>query len=139
VPLASATTSTSTPSTAAPTSTAAGTAQSIESSRVTTTSNNDFWTEISDSITSIIGAEAGRSVVVNPTAGVILVRALPAGVKSGMTPVSSLMGEILLVGLRSEDGSVPPVALRTLADWTIRRYPGSRRIGSSEISSRMGA
>lgn len=49
------------------------------------------------------------------------VRALPAGVKSGMTPVSSLMGEILLVGLRSEDGSVPPVALRTLADWTIRR------------------
>ncbi len=53
------------------------TAQSIESSRVTTTTNNDFWTEIHDSITSIIGSEGGRSVVVNPTAGVILVRALP--------------------------------------------------------------
>jgi MSHA biogenesis protein MshL len=71
-----------TPTTTAPTSTAAGTAQSIESSRVTTTSNNDFWTEISDSITSIIGSEAGRSVVVNPTAGVILVRALPAELRS---------------------------------------------------------
>ncbi len=61
---------------------AGGTAQSIESSRVTTTSNNDFWTEINDSITSIIGAEGGRSVVVNPTAGVILVRALPAELRS---------------------------------------------------------
>lgn len=46
---------------------------------------------------------------------------LPKGAKPGMTPVSSLMGEILLVGLRSVDGKVPPVELRTLADWTIRR------------------
>jgi MSHA biogenesis protein MshL len=71
---------TSTPT--APTSTAAGSAQSIESSRVTTTSNNDFWTEIGDSITSIISTAPGRSVVVNPTAGVILVRALPAELRS---------------------------------------------------------
>lgn len=46
---------------------------------------------------------------------------LPKNAKPGMTPVSSLMGEILLVGLRSEDGKVPPMDLRTLADWTIRR------------------
>ncbi len=71
-----------TPTTTSPTSTGAGSAQSIESSRVTTTTNNDFWTEISESITSIIGSQTGRSVVVNPTAGVILVRALPAELRS---------------------------------------------------------
>jgi MSHA biogenesis protein MshL len=57
-------------------------AQSIESSRVTTTSDNDFWREISDSITSILGKAGGRSVVINPTAGVILVRALPSELRS---------------------------------------------------------
>ena len=46
---------------------------------------------------------------------------LPAQAKPGMTPVSSLMGEILLVGLRSKDGAVKPMDLRILADWTIRR------------------
>ncbi|MBL9143569.1 MAG: efflux RND transporter permease subunit [Verrucomicrobiaceae bacterium] len=46
---------------------------------------------------------------------------LPAGAKTGLTPVSSLMGEILLVGLRSTDGKVSPMELRTLADWTLRR------------------
>jgi CzcA family heavy metal efflux pump len=46
---------------------------------------------------------------------------LPAQAKPGLTPVSSLMGEILLVGVRSKNGSLTPMDLRTLADWTIRR------------------
>jgi CzcA family heavy metal efflux pump len=46
---------------------------------------------------------------------------LPAGARSGMTPVSSLMGEILLVGLRSKDNAVAPMDLRTFAEWTVAR------------------
>ncbi len=46
---------------------------------------------------------------------------LPDEVQSVMTPVSSLMGEILLVGLRSKDGAVPPMDLRTFAEWTVAR------------------
>jgi CzcA family heavy metal efflux pump len=51
---------------------------------------------------------------------------LPEGVQPFMTPVASLMGEILLVGVRStvpagEPGYLPPSEVRSLADWTIKR------------------
>jgi MSHA biogenesis protein MshL len=50
---------------------------SLESSRVTTSSDNDFWPEVQAAIRTIIGEGGGRSVVVNANAGVIMVRALP--------------------------------------------------------------
>ncbi len=51
---------------------------------------------------------------------------LPPGVQPFMTPVASLMGEILLVGVRSttkegEPGHIPPRDVRSMADWTIKR------------------
>jgi CzcA family heavy metal efflux pump len=46
---------------------------------------------------------------------------MPATANPGMTPVSSLMGEILLVGLRSKDGAIAPMDLRTFAEWTVAR------------------
>ena len=46
---------------------------------------------------------------------------LPESTRSGMTPVSSLMGEILLVGLRDKSASMAPMDLRTLADRNIAR------------------
>jgi CzcA family heavy metal efflux pump len=46
---------------------------------------------------------------------------LPAGVNPYMTPVASLMGNILLVGLVDPSGKTEPRDLRTLADWTVSR------------------
>ena len=46
---------------------------------------------------------------------------LPDNVVPYMTPVASLMGEIMLVGISSEDGSTSPSDMRTYADWTVRR------------------
>ena len=45
---------------------------------------------------------------------------LPDGVEPFLTPVASLMGEILLVGLRSTNAAVPPREVRSLADWVVR-------------------
>jgi len=45
---------------------------------------------------------------------------LPEGTQPYLTPVASLMGEILLIGVRSTDGNTAPMDVRTLADWNIR-------------------
>jgi len=45
---------------------------------------------------------------------------LPEGTEPYLTPVASLMGEILLIGVRSTDGSTAPMDVRTIADWNIR-------------------
>ncbi|MDO5307960.1 MAG: efflux RND transporter permease subunit [Planctomycetia bacterium] len=48
-------------------------------------------------------------------------RDLPGHVTPQMTPISSVMGQILTLAIYSEDGSTSPMTLRTIADWDVRR------------------
>jgi MSHA biogenesis protein MshL len=54
------------------------TTRGLDSSRVTTRTQNDFWADLRTSLVAIIGSGEGRNVVVTPNSGVVLVRAFPA-------------------------------------------------------------
>ena len=46
---------------------------------------------------------------------------LPRDVKPQMGPIASLLGQIALVGMWSNDDTTSPMELRTLADWIVRQ------------------
>ncbi|MBX9792288.1 MAG: CusA/CzcA family heavy metal efflux RND transporter [Pirellulales bacterium] len=46
---------------------------------------------------------------------------LPVGVSPQLAPISSIMGQVLQVGMYSEGGKTNPIELRTLADWVVRQ------------------
>jgi MSHA biogenesis protein MshL len=49
-----------------------------ETSKISTSSTSDFWSELKASLESIVGSSKdGRSVVISPQSGVIVVRAMP--------------------------------------------------------------
>lgn len=79
----STTTATSTPTQAVPAGTSASTtSRSTDTTRVSMQTDHDFWGELTRTLTTLVGSSEGRSVVVNPTSGVVLVRALPGELRN---------------------------------------------------------
>lgn len=75
---------------------------------------------------SVINVEFGWNMdiytarqIVNERMGTVVSR-LPPDVKPEMAPISSLMGQILIIGITSKGNATPPMDVRTLSDWVIR-------------------
>ena len=71
------------------TGTAAGSASNASSvtsgppsSQIQTTQNTDFWKDLNDALKTIVGTQEGRSVIVTPESGVVLVKAFPADIRA---------------------------------------------------------
>ena len=52
--------------------------RSDDNAHVRTTHDTDFWREVQSSLITLVGTHGGRSVVLNPGAGVVVVKATPA-------------------------------------------------------------
>lgn len=77
--------STSTAPTSSSTPAPAGgatTGSTTKSSHITTDSDNDFWGELRTTLSSLIGGEGGRKVIVNPLSGVVAVRGFPQDLRN---------------------------------------------------------
>jgi MSHA biogenesis protein MshL len=106
-----------------------------ESSRVTTSSESDFWGDIVKSLSAIVGKADGRNVIVNSQSGVIVVRALPAEMRS----VESFLKAMQLIVERQVvlEAKIIEVALRDSyaagINWAGFRG-GNTRLGAGVIT-----
>ena len=84
-----------------------------ESSRITTQSKNDLWTELEASLKLLIGDKDGRQLIVSPQSSVIVVRALPKEQRavehylraSRLNIERQVMLEAKIVDVRLRDGA----------------------------------
>ncbi|MDH2919157.1 MAG: secretin N-terminal domain-containing protein [Sideroxydans sp.] len=53
-----------------------------DGSKVMTVTSTDFWGELDTALHTIVGEEKGRSVVISPSSGVIVIRAMPDELKN---------------------------------------------------------
>ncbi|RBA25745.1 pilus (MSHA type) biogenesis protein MshL [Herminiimonas fonticola] len=55
----------------------------LESSKISTTSTSDFWAELKFALDAIVGSgKDGRSVVISPQSGVVVIKAMPDELRS---------------------------------------------------------
>ena len=52
------------------------TTTALNTSKISTSSTSDFWGELKSSLESIVGNKEGRSIVVSPQSGIVVVRAM---------------------------------------------------------------
>ncbi len=55
---------------------------SSDSARVQTRNDADFWRDLGSALNTIVGSGDGRSVILNPHSGVVLVKAMPADIRA---------------------------------------------------------
>ncbi|HTH94561.1 MAG TPA: secretin N-terminal domain-containing protein, partial [Rhodocyclaceae bacterium] len=58
------------------------TTQNSITTQVKTTSQNDFWGNLQAALDSLVGTEGGRNVVITPSSGVVLVKAMPSEIRA---------------------------------------------------------
>jgi MSHA biogenesis protein MshL len=66
----------------------------VSGSRIDTESNADFWSELGSALRTMVGQEDGRRVVVQPQAGVVVIRALPEELRTIERYLATIQGNL---------------------------------------------
>jgi MSHA biogenesis protein MshL len=114
----------------------AGVIRPIESSRVTTSADNDFWADLTVALRAIVGTDQGRNVVLSPQSGLIVVRALPAELRQVETFLRrkqaiverQVMLEAKIIEVTLRDSA------QTGINWAAFRTSGNSRFGAGVVT-----
>lgn len=117
-----------------------GGGRALESSRVETSADANFWVELTATLRALVGAEGGRGVIVNAQAGIVLVRAFPAEQRAVADFLQTLQGvvarqvmlEAKIIQVQLRDG------FSTGINWGAFRGSGTARLGGGMVSPGAG-
>jgi len=126
--------------------TTAGNSANRDSSKVSMTSKSDFWEELSEALKAIVGAEKGRSVVISPMSGVIVVRATPEEMKniaaylkaSQISIERQVILEAKIVEVQLNDSFQSGVNWAAFANGAAKRASGGMITSGSTLTSATG-
>lgn len=126
--------------------TTASNAANRDSSKVSMTSKSDFWEELSEALRAIVGAEKGRSVVISPMSGVIVVRATPEEMKniaaylkaSQISIERQVILEAKIVEVQLNDSFQSGVNWAAFANGAAKRASGGMITSGSTLTSATG-
>lgn len=115
--------------------------------QIQTQTQADFWKDLTAALTAIVGAEGGRKVIVNPQAGVVLVRAMPDELRLveeylGVTQNSmnrQVILEAKIVEVQLKDGFQSGINWAGIANkngktYTLGQVGGGTSLGSTGLS-----
>lgn len=122
--------------TGAPGSAANASSQAVVGSRVITTTDSDFWRELSEALKALVGNEGGRQVVVSPQSGVIVVRGMPTDLRAveaylratRLVLERQVMLEAKIIEVELSDGQ------QTGVNWAAFRAGGNSRLGAGVVT-----
>ncbi len=119
--------------------------------QIQTQTQADFWKDLTTALVAIVGAEGSRKVIVNPQAGVVVVRAMPDELRMveeylGVTQTSmnrQVILEAKIVEVQLKDGFQSGINWAGIANkngktYTLGQIGGGSSLGSTGLSSISG-
>jgi MSHA biogenesis protein MshL len=132
-------------------STSTSSTQASSGVQIQTQTQADFWKDLTTALTAIVGNEGGRKVIINPQAGVVLVRAMPDDLRLveeylGVTQGSmnrQVILEAKIVEVQLKDGFQSGINWAGIANkngksYTIGQVGGGTSLGATGLSEIAG-